>query len=76
MVRRWLAAGHEVVVYDVSAETRETFAKETGLSRSSIANFVANWSRPYGLANGARRRSRQDCKRYAHMQSGTSSSMA
>jgi 6-phosphogluconate dehydrogenase len=47
MVRRWLAAGHEVVVYDVTAETRETFAKETGaVAASSIADFVAKLEPP------------------------------
>jgi 6-phosphogluconate dehydrogenase len=42
MVRRWIAGGHEVVVYDASAETRETFAKETGaISASSLSDLVS-----------------------------------
>ena len=47
MVRRWLGAGHEVVVYDVTAETRETFAKETGaVAAASIADFVEKLEPP------------------------------
>ncbi len=47
MVRRWLAAGHEVVVYDVTAETREAFAKETGaVAAASLADFVEKLEPP------------------------------
>ena len=47
MVRRWMAAGHDVVVYDATAETRERFAKETGaIVASSIADLVAKLEAP------------------------------
>ena len=47
MVRRWMAAGHDVVVYDATAETRERFAKETGaIVASSIADLAAKLEAP------------------------------
>jgi len=47
MVRRWMAAGHEVIVYSATAKTRETFAKETGaVAASSIADLVAKLTPP------------------------------
>jgi 6-phosphogluconate dehydrogenase len=47
MVRRWMAAGHDVVVYDATAETRERFAKETGaIAASSIADLAAKLEAP------------------------------
>ena len=47
MVLRWMAAGHDVVVYDATAETRERFAKETGaIAASSIADLVAKLEAP------------------------------
>ena len=47
MARRWMAAGHDVVVYDATAETRERFAKETGaIVASSIADLVAKLEAP------------------------------
>ena len=47
MVRRWIAAGHDVVVYDASAETREKFAKETGaVAASSLADMAAKLEPP------------------------------
>jgi 6-phosphogluconate dehydrogenase len=47
MVRRLMAAGHEVVVYSATAKTRETFAKETGaFAASSIDELVARLKPP------------------------------
>jgi 6-phosphogluconate dehydrogenase len=47
MVRRWIAAGHEVVVYDNSAATREGFAKETGATAaSSLSDLVSKLDAP------------------------------
>jgi 6-phosphogluconate dehydrogenase len=47
MVRRWMRAGHEVIVYSATAKTRETFAKETGaFAASSVDEFVAKLSPP------------------------------
>jgi 6-phosphogluconate dehydrogenase len=47
MVRRWIAAGHDVVVYDVVAKTRESFAQETGaVAASSIADLVSKLNPP------------------------------
>lgn len=47
MVRRWIAAGHEVIVYSNTAESREKFAKETGtVAASSIADLVAKLNPP------------------------------
>ena len=47
MVRRWMAAGHDVVVYDATAETRERFAKETGaIAASSIADLAVKLEAP------------------------------
>jgi len=47
MVRRWMAAGHEVIVYSATAKTRETFAKETGaVAVSSIADLVTKLDGP------------------------------
>ncbi len=47
MVRRWMAAGHEVVVYSATAKTRETFSKETGaVAASSLADLVAKLAPP------------------------------
>ena len=41
MVRRLMAAGHEVIVYSATANTRETFARETGaLAASSLKELV------------------------------------
>ncbi len=47
MVRRWMAAGHEVIVYDVMAKAREAFAKETGaVAASSREDLVAKLDSP------------------------------
>jgi 6-phosphogluconate dehydrogenase len=47
MARRLLAAGHEVIVYAATAQTRETFAQETGvLAASSLAELAARLSPP------------------------------
>jgi len=47
MVRRLMAAGHEVIVYSATAKTRETFAKETGaLAASSLKELVAQLKAP------------------------------
>lgn len=47
MVRRLMRAGHEVVVYSVTAKTRETFANETGaFAASSIEELVARLKPP------------------------------
>ena len=47
MVRRWMAAGHEVIVYDVSAKTRNALAKETGaVAANSLADLVAKLDPP------------------------------
>ncbi len=47
MVRRWMADGHEVVVYSATAKTRETFARETGaFAASSIAELVGKLKTP------------------------------
>jgi len=47
MVRRWIAAGHEVVVYDTSSETRESFAKETGaIAAASLSDMVSRLEAP------------------------------
>jgi len=47
MVRRWMAAGHEVIVYSATAKTRETFSKETGaVAASSLADLVAKLEPP------------------------------
>ena len=47
MVRRLKRAGHEVIVYSATAKTRETFAKEIGVSAaSSIAELVGKLKPP------------------------------
>ena len=47
MVRRLMAAGHEVIVYSATANTRETFAKETGaLAASSLKELVTQLKTP------------------------------
>jgi len=47
MVKRWMAAGHEVVVYSATAKRRETFAKETGaVAASSLEDLVAKLKPP------------------------------
>jgi 6-phosphogluconate dehydrogenase len=47
MVRRWMAAGHEVVVYSKTDKTREAFAKETGATAaSSLADLASKLSGP------------------------------
>ena len=47
MVRRLMAAGHEVIVYSATAKTRETFAKETGaVAASSLAEVAARLKPP------------------------------
>ncbi|MBP1726294.1 MAG: gnd [Deltaproteobacteria bacterium] len=47
MVRRLMAAGHEVIVYSATAKTRETFAKETGaVAASSLAEMAARLKPP------------------------------
>jgi len=47
MVRRWIAAGHEVVVFDSSGVTRETFAQETGaIAASSLSDLVSKLDPP------------------------------
>ena len=47
MARRLLAAGHEVIVYAATAQTRETFAQETGVfAASSLAELAARLSPP------------------------------
>lgn len=47
MARRWMDAGHDVVVYDATAETRESFTKETGaISASSLPDLVAKLEPP------------------------------
>lgn len=50
MTRRLMAAGHEVVVYDATAETRESLAKETGaVAASSLADLAAKLQPPRAL---------------------------
>jgi 6-phosphogluconate dehydrogenase len=47
MVRRLMGAGHEVVVYDVTAQTRERFSKETGaVAASSLDDLVSRLKPP------------------------------
>ncbi len=47
MVRRWIAAGHELVVYDTSQTTREVFARETGaIVASSLNDLVSKLEAP------------------------------
>ena len=47
MVRRLMAAGHEVIVYSATAKTRETFAKKTGaVAASSLAEMAARLKPP------------------------------
>ena len=47
MVRRLMAAGHEVAVYSATAKTRERFAKETGaFAASSIDELAARLKPP------------------------------
>lgn len=47
MVRRLMAAGHEVLVYSATARTRETFAKETGaFAASSLEELAAKLTSP------------------------------
>ena len=47
MVRRLMAAGHEVIVYSATAKTREAFAKETGaVAASSLAEVAARLKPP------------------------------
>ena len=47
MVRRLMAAGHEVVVYSATAKTTETFAKETGaVAASSLKDLVSQLEAP------------------------------
>jgi 6-phosphogluconate dehydrogenase len=47
MVRRLMAAGHEVIVYSATAKTREAFAKETGaLAASSLKELVNQLKAP------------------------------
>src|SRR5512136_1948456 len=47
MVRRLMRAGHEVIVYSATAQTRETFARETGaFAASSIDELVAKLKTP------------------------------
>lgn len=50
MVRRLMAAGHEVIVYSATAKTRETFAKETGaVAASSLDDLVAKLKPPRAI---------------------------
>ncbi|MGZ8160060.1 MAG: phosphogluconate dehydrogenase (NAD(+)-dependent, decarboxylating) [Methylobacter sp.] len=50
MVRRLMAAGHEVVVHDATAETRDSLAKETGaVAASSLADLAAKLQPPRAL---------------------------
>ncbi len=47
MVRRWMRAGHEVIVHSATAKTRETFAKETGaVAVASLAELAAKLKPP------------------------------
>jgi 6-phosphogluconate dehydrogenase len=47
MARRLKRAGHDVLVYDVSAQTREAFAKETGSSAAvSLKDLAAKLKSP------------------------------
>jgi 6-phosphogluconate dehydrogenase len=47
MVRRWMRAGHEVIVYSATAKTRDTFAKETGaVAVASLAELAAKLKPP------------------------------
>ena len=47
MVRRWIRAGHEVIIYSATAKTRETLAKETGaMAVSSLKELVETLSSP------------------------------
>src|SRR5512138_3151632 len=47
MVRRLMAAGHDVSVYSATAKTREAFAKETGaFAASSLDELVAKLKAP------------------------------
>jgi 6-phosphogluconate dehydrogenase len=50
MVRRLMAAGHNVSVYSATAKTRETFAKETGVfAASSLKELVVRLKAPRAL---------------------------
>ncbi len=50
MVRRWMGAGHEVIVYSATAKTRETFAQQTGaVAAASLADLVARLKPPRAL---------------------------
>ena len=47
MVRRWMAAGHNVSVYSATAKTREAFSKETGaFAASSLEELVSKLKAP------------------------------
>jgi len=47
MARRLMRAGHEVVVHDAAAATREAFARETGAAAApSIAELVGKLAQP------------------------------
>jgi 6-phosphogluconate dehydrogenase len=46
MVRRLMAAGHEVLVYAATARTRETFARETGAWAASSLDELAGRLKP------------------------------
>jgi 6-phosphogluconate dehydrogenase len=47
MARRLMREGHEVVVYSATAQTRETFSKETGTyAASSVEQLVAELTPP------------------------------
>jgi 6-phosphogluconate dehydrogenase len=42
MARRWIRGSHQVVVYSARAESRESFAKETGATAAStLEDFIA-----------------------------------
>ena len=63
MVRRLMKAGHECVVYDLSADAVKAMAAEGAVGASSWADLVAKLDGAAGrLADGAGRRRRQHAR--------------
>ena len=61
MVRRLMKAGHECVVYDVSADAVKGLAGEGAVGGDSLDDFVAKLTQPRGrVDHGARRVRRLD----------------
>jgi 6-phosphogluconate dehydrogenase len=46
MVRRWIAGGHECVVFDVSADAVKELAKEGAVGASSLDDFAKKLKKP------------------------------